>query len=299
MVHPAFGKTNRRSGEIISVNNAQNQQSEKVLRVNQPSRILLVEDNEVNAIIAGQFLSDLNLQYELANNGFVAIKKTDQQKYDLILMDMQMPIVDGLSATREIRKSEGATQHVPIIAMTANILLEDQKSCFEAGMDDYISKPINLDILKEKLVKWLPDKLSFSELKSTTTSDKVATTMPDNKSTVRSFDLTKALEIVQGQMQIVKNIIAAFIKEEPKYLERLKVAIDSSDPVSTRLEAHTVKSASAYIGADQLNVISKSIEDAARAGDMDTCRQLFVQFEKEISELTDSLLHIHWDTVQS
>ncbi|NVJ59522.1 MAG: response regulator [Gammaproteobacteria bacterium] len=118
--------------------------------VNLDVRVLLVEDNEVNQLIAKQMLIKIGCQVEVAENGLKAVDKVKQEKFDLIFMDMQMPVMDGIKATKLIRKLPG-NENVPIVAMTANVLSEDKTKCFEAGMNYYIAKPINLNILKETI----------------------------------------------------------------------------------------------------------------------------------------------------
>lgn len=119
-------------------------------------RLLLVEDNPINQKVALLQLKELGYQAEIANNGEEALKKTQSTTYDLILMDCQMPVMDGFEATRQIRIKETLTgKHIPIIAMTANALEGDKEKCIASGMDDYISKPVDIAVLKEKLQRWL------------------------------------------------------------------------------------------------------------------------------------------------
>jgi len=123
--------------------------------------VLLVEDNIVNQKVASGVLKNIGLHSEAASNGEEALEAMELKNYDIILMDMQMPVMDGLTATRKIRERERAhgTARVPIIAMTANAMIEDKDQCIDAGMDDYISKPIGFDLLKKTMVKWLQKKL--------------------------------------------------------------------------------------------------------------------------------------------
>ena len=121
------------------------------------ARILLVEDNEVNRMVAVGMLKKLGLRTDVANNGAEALVALERKHYDLVLMDVQMPVMDGLEATRKIREQPTAnTKHLPIIAMTAHAMQGDREKCLEAGMDDYVSKPISPKVLSETVKKWLP-----------------------------------------------------------------------------------------------------------------------------------------------
>lgn len=118
-------------------------------------RILLVEDNVVNQKVARHLLERLGYRCDLATNGREAVSATDRKFYDLVLMDCHMPEMDGFEATAAIRDREGNTRHTPIIAMTALAMTGDRERCLDAGMDDYIPKPIDVEVLRDKLTAWL------------------------------------------------------------------------------------------------------------------------------------------------
>ncbi len=117
--------------------------------------VLLVEDNSINQMVAGRFLDKIGIRFELAENGEQALEKIRHNHYQLVLMDLQMPVMDGLTATHKVREELGMID-LPIIAMTANAMQGDKERCLEAGMSDYLSKPIDFAALKEKLERWLP-----------------------------------------------------------------------------------------------------------------------------------------------
>jgi len=119
--------------------------------------VLVVEDNHVNQLVIANMLKSLGLEVETASNGVIALECMHQRDYDLILMDCQMPEMDGYQATARIRQLQRDDQaNIPIIALTANAMAEDRERCLAAGMNDYLSKPVTLKILREKLLLWLP-----------------------------------------------------------------------------------------------------------------------------------------------
>jgi CheY-like chemotaxis protein len=143
----------------VHVARAGNESAEQIILRNHPGkRILLVEDEPINREIAQMLLEDVGLAVDIAENGREAVEKASATRYHIILMDMQMPVLDGLDATRQIRQlPECAT--MPILAMTANAFTEDKDRCFAAGMDDFLSKPVKPEILYATLLKWLEQNL--------------------------------------------------------------------------------------------------------------------------------------------
>jgi CheY-like chemotaxis protein len=128
-----------------------------VTGISRPERVLLVEDNAINQRVATRLLQRFGLQPDIVTNGREALEALDRTRYDLVLMDLQMPVMDGLAASAEIRRREASTAtHVPIVAMTANVLPEDRQACFAAGMDDHVAKPIRLADVRRVVERWLP-----------------------------------------------------------------------------------------------------------------------------------------------
>ena len=118
------------------------------------ARVLLVEDNPVNQAVAKRMLERLGHSVTIAGNGRIAVDLHAKRRFDLILMDCQMPELDGYAATRELRARETGLDHVPIVAMTAHAMAGDREQCLSAGMDDYLTKPVKIDQLAEAIVRW-------------------------------------------------------------------------------------------------------------------------------------------------
>ncbi|MGB5605808.1 MAG: response regulator, partial [Gammaproteobacteria bacterium] len=132
-----------------------NRLSEEERAARQQLRILVVEDNQVNQVVVQGMLEKLGYGFRVVNNGKEAIEKVERERFNLVLMDCQMPVMDGYTATRKIRDTESGDQHLPVIALTANAMAGDADKCFSAGMDDYLAKPFEIDDLSDKLNKWL------------------------------------------------------------------------------------------------------------------------------------------------
>ena len=130
------------------------QEQDSTSDTDKPLKLLLVEDNKVNQMVCLRILSRMDLSADLACNGAEALEMIDQDDYDIILMDCQMPVMDGFQATRHLRELPGAKSRIPVIAITANALAGDRQKCLHAGMSDYLSKPIKVDELKTLIEKW-------------------------------------------------------------------------------------------------------------------------------------------------
>ena len=214
-------------------------------------RILLVDDDPINRSVELSMLERMGVVADSANNGREAIEKvTTGQGYDLILMDCQMPFVDGYQATREIRKheQENGLKSVPIIAVTANALSDDEEKCLSSGMNDYISKPMKFGDFAGKLLQWFP-----SEDVGGAGSELPAVALPhdavaDNQSD-KLWDKEKTLLHAGGDEVLLHEVIGLFHGRYPLLLAELKSAIDNRDAAALKASAHTFKSNLAYFSS--------------------------------------------------
>ncbi|WP_372870598.1 ATP-binding protein [Shewanella sp.] len=219
--------------------------------------ILLVEDNKVNQMVAMGMLNNLGLQHvDIAANGLEALSALQHQHYDIILMDCLMPEMDGYQATVAIRLGE-AGEHckdIPIIAMTANAMKGDKEQCLEAGMSDYLSKPLEIHALSEMLQRYL----------NTATMPLQLSAEGDIVSTAKLFDRDKALQLMSGDEQLLNDIVSVFIEEMTQYRETFEAAMTKRDFAALRNAAHSIKGAASNLCMNPLAQVAKEMELAAR-----------------------------------
>ena len=243
--------------------------------------LLLVEDNPVNLAVGEKLLSVLGYTCDVAVNGQIALEKMATGRYDLILMDCQMPVQDGYSATREWRDREvlqGATVRLPIVAMTANAMAGDRQRCLDAGMDDYLSKPVSREQLENCLQRWLPGRASFEERAVLPTKPRespapvaIATgaARPTAPAIFPVLDHAMLDELHEIAGDETARIVGLFLEDAPRLIAKLENASVIPDLDAMRDAAHTLKSSSANVGAMALSTAAKRVELGARARKLD------------------------------
>ena len=240
------------------------------------ARILLVEDNVINQQVALGMLRRFELSADAVANGAEALKSLETIPYDIVLMDIQMPVMDGYTATAKIRSAESSVLRpdIPIIAMTAHAMTRDRDKCFEAGMDGYISKPISFESLAEVLDKHLPE-VGTKSLNNTSevTSDSVETEI---------WNKGEFLAEIGDHLDLLKNIMLQVLEEWPKQIDELGSLIsDKADVKSIAKLAHSLKGAAANVRAGQINNIASKIE---KSEDFQLLDELFSQLLKAFDE---------------
>jgi len=241
-------------------------------------RILLAEDNPTNQKVALRILEKLGYRADAVSNGAEAVKALGMIPYDLVLMDVQMPEMDGFQATRQIRNSEIAVLNhaVPIIAMTAHAMKGDREACLQAGMDDYVSKPVNPPQLAEAIRRQL-DRLGVDEPKITEESSGKES---------RVFDKETALDRVGGDEEVLQEILEVFVSDAGRQIELLVQASQNGDCAAVRGQAHSLKSASGSIGACMMQQIAQQIETAGAQGELDQAAVLIPRVREEFGRFT-------------
>ena len=249
------------------------------------ARILLVEDNYVNQQVAQSMLQKLGITADIANNGLEAIEALEKIEYDLVLMDVQMPEMDGFEATRHIRDQQSSVldHHIPIIAMTAHAMKGYKESCLEAGMDDYIPKPVSLQSLRRLLEKWqnLPQKEGYLD-------DMIP---EEKKSSVNLpiFDREEFLERVMNDNKIASKIIKIFREDTPKQINALRESIERGEVDKVSWYAHKIKGSSSNMGGIALSSVASEMEIAGNEGNIDKITALMPEIEKQYELLIEQL----------
>lgn len=236
-------------------------------------RLLVVEDNAINMTVMRGVLGKLGYtQIDKARDGVEAVDMAARAGYDLILMDCQMPRMDGYEATRQLR-SLGVRS--PIVAMTAHALSGDREKCLEAGMDDYLTKPVVIDALAACLERWLQDgRLAEDPVPVGAVAASVAV------SGVEAFHHADFLKLMMGDEVLAETLVKMFVANMPGDIARLKEAIAQGDAEAIRSRAHFVKGAAANMCASRINAAAFAIERAGAGADLERARQLLPELDR-------------------
>jgi PAS domain S-box-containing protein len=243
----------------------------QLLRHYAGQRILLVEDNPVNQDVAKELLRAAGLEVETADDGVRAIEMALSRQYALILMDVQMPTTDGLSASRSIRERAG--RGIPIIAMTANAFSEDRMACLAAGMNDHVAKPVDPKVLYATLLRWMPLPGDTRTIEGRTNGqsqiEMAAVPLQDRLRCIKGFDLTQALHNVGGQLTALERILGTFVDTYRTGAPALVSAQPAGEIDHRREMCHSLKGACATVGAltlqRELEALEKELGDGTDA----------------------------------
>jgi signal transduction histidine kinase/ligand-binding sensor domain-containing protein/DNA-binding response OmpR family regulator/HPt (histidine-containing phosphotransfer) domain-containing protein len=255
-------------------------------------RILLVEDNLTNQQVATGMLRNLGCEVVLAGNGLEALDRYQESAFDLVLMDCLMPDLDGYDTTRRLREREGSTDaRVPIIALTADVGREARARCIDAGMDDFLSKPLEAERLRTTLGRWLRIQaiapVAAGEEGSGQTRNDPDLEIPD----MLDANVVQTIRLLQqpDQPDLLRRVLEVFLDESPKLIDELEAAANGGDFDLLRRAAHELRSSSAHIGADSLSLFAKELEARGRLRKREGVKGLVRLIKQNHRELAQAL----------
>ncbi len=261
-------------------------------------RVLLAEDNPVNVEVAKAMLESLGIEATCARNGQEALDAVRAGAFDAVLMDCQMPLMDGFAATSAIRRHEreaGRARTLPVIAITANALQGDREACLAAGMDDYLSKPFTQQQLAAVIGRWVGVGMAATTHHNDLPLRAPPRLPPEAVEVIQrdavnrtALDNIRALSRDGGDA-LVQKVVAAYMGDTPRHLATLRQAIAGEDPGSVRRVAHSLKSASANVGAAHLAALCKELESLGRAESVLGADRILTDMEREFQSVRQSL----------
>jgi CheY-like chemotaxis protein/HPt (histidine-containing phosphotransfer) domain-containing protein len=257
-------------------------------------RILLAEDDFTNQQVAVGILEKLGFpNVTVVDNGIEAVEAALKDGYDIILMDVQMPELDGLAAARKIRATEKGAQRIPIIAMTAHAMQSDRERCLKAGMDDYLTKPVNGPILAKTIEKWFPEDSQHSHVSQSFLPKEEDNNFLLKESSTQEahtiFDQENFKERLMGDQQLAQKIINGFLEDMPRQINQLKKVVMKKDIDASAYQAHKIKGAAGNICGDAFREIAYQMEKAGKNRDMDAIETLMPILEKKYNQLAKAI----------
>ncbi|MFO0996405.1 MAG: PAS domain S-box protein [Alphaproteobacteria bacterium] len=262
---------------IVAV--APRRHEETLLTASRRARLLLAEDSAVNQVVAIAMLSKFGYEIDAVETGIQAVDAVQTKPYDLILMDVSMPEMDGLDATRAIRALPGAIAHIPIIAMTAHAMESDRDKCMAAGMNDYIAKPVNRVKLLETVARWLPTQAAEPQTApaegrptpqfadSSRPGAHAGSVFPSDFARIPVLDASTLSQLESDtSAEVLSELISTYVAETGERVIRMGTAATAGDLQSLGREAHALKSSSGTFGAARLQAVARAIEMACREG---------------------------------
>jgi CheY-like chemotaxis protein len=282
-----FGYTDFRKPFIMT----KGMEETEALKQIRGAKILVAEDNEINRQVAKELLENVGLIVTVVNHGKAAVKAAAEAHYDLVLMDLQMPEMDGLEATRHIRtNSKAGIEDLPIIATTAHAMTGDREKSLEAGLNDYLSKPIDPDRLYSVLVKWIKPK------------ERQVSDQPDSRISKKNTDeeilvppdmpgimVKSGLAGVGGNARLYRDILIRFYRDHSNATKQIKNALEKGDIELAQRLAHTIKGVSGSIGAQELHKSARELEASIRHGHFVEIKGLLGDFDNALAKVLDSL----------
>lgn len=248
------------------------------------ARILVVDDNEMNLLVASKLLKDTQMKIDIVSSGFGCLAKINEKKYNLILMDIKMPELDGVETLRRIRNGNSINVDTPVIALTADVVAGVKEKYIKEGFIDYISKPIDAKKFETKVGSYIPKRLC-REIKE---NDKII----ENNNTL--LNMAKGLEYCSNDREMYDEILTTYLQNGLENMKKIMLAYSNEDWTNYSIYIHSLKSTSLTIGAEKLSSLAKQLEEAANRGDiqfiaynndiaLDTYKRVLLEVERYIS----------------
>ena len=256
------------------------------------AKVLLAEDNGVNQVVARNMLKALGCSFDIVPNGAEALRAVRNGDYDIVLMDCQMPVMDGYAATRAIRDHENGlniVQHVPVVALTANALVGDAEVCMAAGMDDHLAKPYTRKQLASILMRWLPPHLV--DCRGAGEADNPSRPAPLGKGSEKLLDRAALDNIrsVDEDGSVIAEVIQMYLDEAPMHIEGMRQALAGGDGEQLGNVAHALKSASLNVGARSLAELCRHLERQSKGSELSETGDLVAAIEAMLGRVNAAL----------
>ena len=251
-------------------------------------RVLLVEDNEFNQQVALGLLEQAGILVDVANNGIEALRRVGEQTYDAVLMDLQMPLMDGYEATRKIRQ-EQRFRDLPIIAMTASVMAGDRELCLAAGMNDHVAKPIDPDELARALLQTIAPLAHRDRAAQSAAIPVAGAESRISPFDLPGFDVATALKRVRGKTDQYLKLLLLFRESHSDFVRRAGAALEANDFKTAERLAHTLKGSSGTLGANALREAASQLEKSCREAQPTTCRLDLAALETELAARLETL----------
>ena len=252
------------------------------------ARVLVVEDNATNQEVASALLKKLGCQAEIARNGLESLEALGHADYDIVLMDCEMPGIDGFETARRIRSGSAGVRNpaIPIIALTAHAMKGDRERCIAAQMNDYLAKPIEPGMLAETLAKWAGHS---SQIERGDAARGDGQREPQNV-----FEKEKLIARLSGDESSAQKVVSGFLQDAPRQLQRLKALIEKGDAVGSGAQAHQLKGAAATVAAPAVSALSQQIQVAAAMDELPRAAELLVELERGLEEFRAAVAQCGW-----
>lgn len=256
------------------------------------TRILLAEDHPINQQVACEVLRNMGMEVTVANDGQAAVDRLQQGKFDLVLMDIQMPIMDGYSATRLIR-SNLHFKDVPIIAMTAHALTGDREQCLAAGMDDYVSKPIDPEQLYATLVKWIKPTEGQGDRQAIINKQESDTIIQDLLGEVPGIDVASGLRRLGGNAALYRTMLGEFYRDHWEIYTKIEASLNDEAPwENAKRLVHSIKGVAGNLSAKALFESARTLEKSIIEEKRDHWPELLEHFETALNQILQSTQHL-------